>query len=218
MAAVADQSPSGRVPRQAMIERVARLDLGALGRDYLARARAAGADRGRFIDKMPLNYLYCGMIARALPNAKIVHVSRHPLASCYAIHKTLFKDGYPFAYDLGELARYYVAYRRLMEHWQQALTGRLYLLEYEALIADPLGQSRRLVDFCGLGWNEACANFEDNSFPVTTASAAQVRRPVYHSSVSLWRNYREQLSTLAMQLQDAGILVTEKTAAAAGAV
>lgn len=205
MAAVVRHSRSGPVPRRTMIERAATLNFSALGRDYLARARAAGAENGRFIDKMPLNYLYCGLIARALPNARIVHVRRHPMASCYAIHKTLFKDGYPFAYDLDELARYYIAYRRLMTHWENVLPGRLYTLEYEALIADQARESSRLLKFCGLDWHDACAQFERNGAPATSASAAQVRRPLYRSSVSMWKHYRRELSTLALQLEDGGI-------------
>lgn len=218
MAAVTRRGASGQVSRRILIERAATLDCSALGRDYLTRARAAGADSGRFTDKMPLNYLYCGLIARALPNARIVHVSRHPIASCHAIHKTLFKDGYPFAYDLDELARYYIGYRRLMAHWQQALPGRLYTLEYEKLVADQFGESRRLLEFCGLDWHEACAHFEDNSSPVTSASAAQVRRSLYRTSVSQWQNYRSQLSTLALQLQDAGVCLGDGVIAAAGAI
>ncbi len=218
MAAVSRRDALAQLPRRTMIERAATLDCAAVGVDYLARARAAGADSGRFIDKMPLNYLYCGLIARALPNARIVHVSRHPMASCHAIHKTLFKDGYPFAYDLDELARYYIGYRRLMAHWQQALPGRLYTIEYEKLVGNQLAETRRLLEFCGLDWHDACAHFERNAAAATSASAAQVRRPLYRTSVSLWQNYRQQLSTLALQLQDAGIGLGDEAPATAGAI
>jgi hypothetical protein len=218
MGAVSHRRASESVPRRTMIERAATLDFNALGRDYLARARAAGAVGGRFIDKMPLNYLYCALIARSLPNAKIVHVRRHPMASCYAIHKTLFKDGYPFAYDLGELARYYIAYRRLMAHWQRALPGHLYTLDYEALVAGQTGETRRLLEFCGLEWHDACMHFQHNRAPVTSASAAQVRRPMYHSSIWQWRHYRRELSTLALQLEDAGIPLGDDMTAAVEAI
>ncbi len=209
VAGVSARSQGARPARRELVAGSARLDFGLLGRDYLARARAAGASEGRFIDKMPLNYLYCGLIARALPNARIVHVYRHPLAACHAVHKTLFQDAYPFAYDLAELGRYYVAYRRLMAHWEGALPGRIHSLQYEELVADQPGQTRKLLSYCGLEWQEACARFERNPAPVTTASAAQVRRPLYRSSVSLWQRYRQQLCGLAQQLRDAGIPLGE---------
>lgn len=191
--------------RQQLVARSAALDFRALGLDYLARARAAGAPSGRFIDKMPLNYLYCGLIRRALPAAAIVHVSRSPMAVCYAMYKTLFRDAYPFSYDLGDLASYYVAYRRLMSHWQDTLPQGLHTLRYEQLVQDQLEQTRALLQFCGLEWQEACTQFHRNPSATTTASAVQVRRPLYDSSVYLWRHYTRQLAGLAERLRAAGI-------------
>jgi tetratricopeptide (TPR) repeat protein len=191
--------------RRELIARSAALDFPALGRDYLARVRSAAAPGIRFTDKMPLNYLYCGLIRQALPNAKIVHLTRHPLAACYSMYKTLFKDGYPFSYDLDEIGRYYIAYRRLMDHWQAAMPHVIHTVSYEAVVADQLGQTRRLLDFCGLEWQDACIDFHRNPSPTTTASAAQVRRRMYDSSVSLWRHYTAQLAELNDQLRAAGI-------------
>jgi len=205
--AVRGQSGRSHMSRQEMVAASANLDFAALGRDYLERARAAGAAGFCFIDKMPLNYLYCGMIRRALPNAKIVHVSRSPMAACYAMYKTLFEDAYPFSYDLAEIGRYYLAYRRLMEHWQLTLPGAIYSLSYEALIADQLGQTRKLLDFCGLEWQQACAQFHDNPAATTTASAVQVRQPIYDSSVSQWRHYQAQLAPLSRELSAGGVRV-----------
>jgi hypothetical protein len=159
----------------------------------------------RFTDKMPLNYLYCGLIRRALPNAKIVHVTRRPMAACYAMYKTLFKDGYPFSYDLEEIGRYYVGYRRLMDHWQATMPGVIYPLSYEALIADQRGETRKLLDFCGLEWQDSCLEFHRNPQPTTTASAAQVRQRLYDSSVSQWRHYAAELAELRSLLSAAGI-------------
>jgi tetratricopeptide (TPR) repeat protein len=193
--------------RRELIAAAAQLDCAALGRDYLQRARRAGAEGERCIDKMPLNYLYCGWIRRALPNARIVHVSREPLAACYAMYKTLFEDAYPFSYDLGDIGRYYLGYRRLMEHWQRLMPATILSLRYEALIADQLGESRRLLQFCGLDWQPACAEFQHNPAASTTASAAQVRRPLYDTSVSQWRHYQAQLAELRALLIDAGIHV-----------
>jgi tetratricopeptide (TPR) repeat protein len=191
--------------RQEMVAQSASMDFAALGHDYLRRARLEADVSGRFIDKMPLNYLYCGLIRRALPDAKIVHVTRHPMAVCYAMYKTLFKDAYPFSYDLGEIARYYIGYRRLMTHWAASLAGQVYTLSYEALIADQLGETRKLLEFCGLEWQEACVRFHENPAASATASAAQVRRPIYASSVAQWRHYEAQLAGLRAQLAAAGV-------------
>jgi hypothetical protein len=175
-----------------------------LGGEYLARARAiVGVEM--FTDKMPLNYLYCGIIHRALPDAKIVHLTRHPMAAGYAMFKTLFKDGYPFSYDLADIGRYYAAYRRLMDHWEAVMPGCIHQVEYERLVADQAGETRRLLDFCGLGWEEACLEFHRNAGATTTASASQIRRPIYDSSVSQWRHYAVQLAPLRDQLTAAGI-------------
>jgi len=154
---------------------------------------------------MPLNYLYCGLIRRALPQARIVHATRYPLAVCYAMYKTLFQQGYPFSYDLEEIGKYYLGYRRLMRHWHETLPGCIHDLSYEALVADPQAETRRLLEFCGLDWQEACLSFERNPTPTSTASASQVRRPLYASAVDLWRNYAEQLATLRGQLESGGV-------------
>ena len=203
--AVGRRSGAAQLARRELVAGSASLDFAALGRDYLARVPAVPAHARRFIDKMPLNYLYCGLIRRALPNAKIVHLTRQPMAQCYAMYKTLFKDGYPFSYDLGEIARYYIAYRRLMDHWHATLPGAILTMSYEALIEDQLAQTRELLDFCGLGWQDACAEFHRNPAPSTTASAVQVRRPLYDTSVSQWRRYASHLAPLTEQLRAAGI-------------
>ena len=205
VAAVSRGSQPAPLTRQQLIARSALVDFAALGQDYLGRVNALGIRSDCFTDKMPLNYLYCGLIRRALPNARIVHVRRNPMAACYSIYKTLFQDGYPFSYDLQELGRYYVAYRRLMRHWSETLPGGIHELQYEELVADPVQQTRRLLEFCGLDWEDACADFHANAAPITTASAAQVRRPLYSTSVSQWRNYATQLAPLHDLLQEAGI-------------
>ena len=191
------------VPRREVISLSATLDFAALGRDYLRRARELHG--GRFIDKMPLNYLYCGLIARALPGAKIIHMTRHPMAAGYAMYKTLFKDGYPFSYDLADIARYYIGYRRLMDHWRTTMPGAIYDLSYERLVSDRVGETRKLLEFCGLDWQDSCADFERNPSASTTASAAQVRRPMYDSSVAQWRHYSAELAPLSEALTQAGI-------------
>jgi tetratricopeptide (TPR) repeat protein len=203
--AVRRRSGGAASSRRELVARSAGVDFAALGRDYLGRVPQLPAGALRFTDKMPLNYLYLGLIHRALPHAKIVHVIRQPMAVCYAMYKTLFKDGYPFSYDLSEIGRYYLAYRRLMDHWQATLPGAIHCVRYEALVQDQVGESRRLLDFCGLEWQEACAEFHRNAAPTTTASAVQVRRRIYDSSVSQWRHYAAHLAGLEEQLHAAGI-------------
>jgi hypothetical protein len=193
------------LPRPELIAGSRELDFAALGADYLERTRPATSHRRRFTDKMPLNYLYCGLIRRALPNARIVHVRRHPMASCYAMFKTLFKDGYPFSYDLNEIAQYYVGYRRLMDHWRQSMPGAIHDISYERLVRDLEGESRRLLSACGLEWQDSCLEFHRNPTATTTASAAQVRRPLYDSSLAQWRHYEQQLEPLRARLLAAGI-------------
>ena len=204
VARVSLQNGGARLPRRELVACSAHIDFEALGEEYLTRARAVGGP-GLFIDKMPLNYLYCGIIRRALPEAKIVHLARHPMAACYAIFKTLFKDGYPFSYDLEEIGLYYIAYRRLMQHWDTAMPGLIHHVEYEKLVADQTGETRRLLSFCDLAWEDACLDFHRNAAPATTASASQIRRPLYDSSVAQWRHYATQLAGLRAQLIAAGI-------------
>ena len=193
------------VPRRELVARSAQLDFDALGRDYLSKVGATGIAAARFTDKMPLNYLYCGLIHRALPKARIVHVRRSPMAACFAIYKKLFQDGYPFSYDLDELGRYYIAYRRLMAHWTATLPGLIHEMSYEALVADQRQETQRLLAFCGLEWQDACLEFHANPAPSTTASAAQVRHRLHNNAVSQWRQYASQLEPLRRQLEAAGI-------------
>lgn len=202
--AVRQRSGQAQLPRRELVALSATLDFGPLGQDYLRRARAAFDGSGRFIDKMPLNYLYCGLIRLALPDAKIIHVTRHPMAVGYAMYKTLFKDGYPFSYDLTEISRYYAAYRRLMRHWEATMPGGIHQLRYEDLVTNQLEETRKLLEYCGLEWQDACIAFHENPMASTTASASQVRRPIYHSSVQQWRHYEQQLCELRQGLASAG--------------
>ena len=193
------------LPRQELVARSAGLDFTALGHAYLECTRLGVATSLRISDKMPLNYLYCGLIHRALPNAKIVHMTRHPMAAGYAMYKTLFKDAYPFSYDLEEIGRYYVAYRRLMDHWQTSLPGVIHEVSYEALVTDQHRETAKLLEFCGLDWQEACVDFHRNVAATTTASAVQVRQPMYRTSLSQWRHYEKELQPLATILRAAGL-------------
>lgn len=189
-----------------LVRRTAAIDFQALGRDYCGTLAADGAMR--VVDKTPGNFLYLALIAAALPQARIVHLRRHPMDACYAMYKTLFRMAYPFSYDLDDLGRYWLGYARLMAHWRRALpAGRFLELDYEDLVDNQEAVSRRLVAHAGLGWDEACLAFERNQQPTLTASAAQVRQPIYRSSVGLWRKYQRELEPLAARFREAGVPV-----------
>jgi len=188
-----------------LIDRSLEVDFRRLGEVYLSRARLRNMKQRKFIDKMPMNYLYCGLIHAAIPNSRMIVLRRHPMASCYAMFKMNFEGAYPFSYDLEDLGRYYVAFHQLIEHWKKVLGDEIYEIHYEDLIADQERQTRRLIDFCGLDWEDACLDFHKNSAASSTASALQVRQPIYSSSVDLWRNFEDQLQPLADILRQGGI-------------
>ena len=112
---------------------------------------------------------------------------RDPMDTCYAVYKTLFGQAYPFSYDLDELATYYTAYRKLMDHWHKVMPGLILNVSYEDVVADPERQARRVVAHCGLEWEPQCLDFHASKEASTTASAVQVRQPVYSSSIQKWR-------------------------------
>ena len=199
----------GRVPeaRRDLVRASVAVDFVRLGAEYLDRTRYLTGTRSRFTDKMPLNYLYCGLILRSLPNARIIHLNRHPLATCFAIYKTLFNQGYPFSYDLAEIAAYYIAYHELMEHWRRLYPREILDVSYERLVDNPTDESKRIYAFCGLDWSPAVIDTSRGRAVVATASAAQVRRPIYHTSRDQWRAYASQLASVAQRLRDAGIAV-----------
>jgi hypothetical protein len=191
--------------RDDMVRYSAQLDFAKLGEAYVKSTRPLTGHTALFIDKLPLNYLYIGLIKLSLPNAKIINLQRHPLDTCYAIYKQLFADAYPFSYQLEELGQYYVAYDRLMAHWREVLPGAIHMVQYEELVADVEAVSKRLVEYCELDWQPGCLKFYDNTQASTTASTVQVRQPVYQSSVAKWRRYEKQLAPLISVLEGAGI-------------
>ena len=150
--------------------------------------------------------MYCGLIHKALPKAKILHMVRDPLDSCYAIFKTLFFNAYDFSYDLDELADYYIAYRRMMRHWHETMPGVIQDIRYEDLVANTEAEARRIYQWCGLEWNPAALNVPDKGKVFATASAAQVREPVHTRSINSSRKHGEGLAKLIQKLAAAGIL------------
>jgi tetratricopeptide (TPR) repeat protein len=179
-------------------------EIKAVGGDYLSRLNRLVPSEQRFTDKMPGNHKFAGLIHLALPNAKIIHVRRNPFDTCLSIFSTNFKEPPRYAYNLGELGRYYAAYQRLMAHWRQILPASAMLdVRYEDVVDDIEGQARRIIAFCGLAWDQACLAFHTKSRAVRTASAYQVRQPLYNRSVGRWRGYEKHLAPLIEALGDA---------------
>jgi tetratricopeptide (TPR) repeat protein len=171
-------------------------DWAELGREYIERTELFRGDAPYFVDKNPNNFVYIGILRLAIPNAKIINAMRHPLDSCFGSFKQLFASGQPFSYDLTEVGEYYLQYRKLMDHWHDVLPDFVLDVQYEEVVADLDTQVRRILDHCGLPFEEACLRFHETERAVKTASSEQVRRPIYSSSVDLWRNYEAQLKTL----------------------
>ncbi len=203
--AAAAQRMAARPPGMPLAEASTRIDFAALGRDYMAGLRQAAPGHRFVIDKMPINYMYCGMIRKALPKARIIHLVRDPMDTGYAVYKTMFSQAYPFSYDQAELADYYAAYRRLMQHWHEVMPGQVLDVRYEELVTDPEGQARRLLEFCGLVWNDDVLAPEASDRPSTSASASQVRQPVHTGSVGKWRRYADGLRVLKDRLAHHGL-------------
>ena len=178
------------------------LDLTAIGRNYIEAITAFRVPPGRrFVDKTLNNYLYCGVIHAALPQARIILVRRHPLDTCWAIYKVHFQGMFSFSYDQIELADYYLAFRRLTAHWKSALPSDVLLeVNYEDIVKDQSTESRRITGFLGLPWDDEVLRFHQSPAPSATASAVQIRRPVYASSVGKWRHHAERLSPLRERL------------------
>jgi hypothetical protein len=179
--------------------RAAQADQAAVASEY-ARLALAGPPADAVVEKLPLNYLYLGAIRRALPDARIVLVSRSPLDSCFAMYRTLFAAGYPFSYDLAELGHYYVAYDRLMAHWRSTLGPHLHEVHYGELVRDPKCVGAAIATHCALAWNDAAVDIQQNKSVSLTASASQVRRPIYGSSSGRWRRYERHLGALISSL------------------
>jgi tetratricopeptide (TPR) repeat protein len=168
----------------------------SLGRFYLESASRYRTDKLYFIDKMPNNFAAIGFLHLVLPNARVIDARRHPLDSCLGSYKQLFFKGQSFTYDQFELGHYYLDYRRIMDHWNVVLPGKVLEVNYEELVADQENQTRRLLEYCGLPWEEGCLRFYETERAINTASSEQVRQPIYTGAVNFWRNYESHLGEL----------------------
>lgn len=168
-------------------------DFKMVGVDYIGKLREHSKDAKHITDKMPHNFLYIGLIRVALPNAKIIHCNRDPLDTCLSIYKNYFADAHKYAYNLIELGEYYKLYLDLMHYWRKSMPGFICDISYEELIADQEGVTAKLLEQCGLPWDESCLSFHKSERSVQTASSSQVRQPIYSSSVKLAERYGDSL-------------------------
>lgn len=192
---------SGHRPYPEMLLDGDAADIAYFGHSVAKRLAAHWPQSLRVTDKMPSNFFFLGLLRLAMPNAKFIHARRNPADTCLSCYSKLFAGEINFTYDLGELGRYYAAYDRLMQHWRQILPAGSFLdVDYESLVADVEGQTRRILDYCGLTWDPAVLEFHSNDRPIKTASALQIRQPIYGSSVERWRNYEKHLGPLLKEL------------------
>lgn len=201
-------TPAADMLSPALIDRCHQLDWERLGLRYVDSTRPQTANKPRFIDKLPHNFLYVGFIANALPNARIICLRRDPMDTCLSNFRELFAANSPFhrySFDLLDIGRFYIQFERMMTHWRHVLPERVLEVDYEALVAEQEVTSRRLLAHCDLPWDDACLKFDQNRAAVATASTVQVREPIYRSSIGRWKAYGALLEPLERLLNDAGI-------------
>lgn len=192
--------PEARYPFA--LTRLGREEMSNLAQKYVGGLSRRAPETPHVTDKMPANFLYLGLIHALMPGARIIHTVRDPVDTCVSCFTRLFDRAQLHSYDQVEVARYYNAYRRLMEHWRSVLPEDAFLdLEYETLVAHFEPQARRLIDWCGLSWNDACLTPHETRRSIRTASVTQVREPVYTSSVAKWRAYEVHLDPMIQTLE-----------------
>ena len=212
LARLAGKDPDARLDAD-LIDAGLKISAALLGERYLASTRPMTAMKPRFIDKRPHNFLHLGFIARALPKASIICLRRDPLDTCLSNFREPFNPQSPvhgYAFDLLDIGHYYIQFERLMAHWRAALPGRVLEVDYEAIVADQERSSRRLLEHCGLPWNDNCLHFERNTAASATASATQVRSPIYDTAVKRWHHYRRELAPLRELLEKSGIAIGDE--------
>jgi len=171
-------------------------DVLALGQRYMRSTMRYRTGKPFFIDKMPNNFSHIGFLHLILPNARVINARRHPLDSCLGCFKQLFYKGQSYTYDFFELGQYYLQYQAIMDHWHELLPGKVLDVNYEDMVADQEGQTRRILDYLGLPFEEQCLRFWETERPINTASSEQVRRPIYSSGVNFWKNYEPWIGEL----------------------
>jgi len=185
---------------ETVIDRLPRIDYAGLGRRYLDQTQWRADGKRYFTDKLPRNWMVGGLIAKSLPQAKLVHLVRDPMDVCFSNFRVMFADAFAHIYDLDALASHYRDYRRVMDHWHAAMPGRILDVVYADLVKDPETTMRRVLDFCGLAWDPACIDLTKNESAVATLSTAQVREPIHARAIKEWMRYEKQLEPLKRAL------------------
>lgn len=170
------------------------------GQQFIDDTRAYRGSAPYFIDKMPNNFFHVGLIRLILPKAKVIDARRHPMACCFSGYKQLFGEGQEFSYGLADIGNYYRQYVKLMDHWDEVLPGFVHRVQYEDVVGDLESEVGKLLDFCGLDFEEACVNYHKTERSIRTPSAEQVRQPIYKSGVDQWRNFEQWLEPLKESL------------------
>jgi tetratricopeptide (TPR) repeat protein len=195
-------------PRQftaALLRKAATADASAIGHAYIESVAPLKGDAAHIIDKLPSNFFYLPVILAALPNARILHVRRNAADTCLAIFKQLFADAYLYSYDLGELARHYVRYHRLMNTWRESFPERFVDVDYESLVSDTEDTLRPVLQYIGLSWNPDCLDYFKRAAHSSTASAVQVQEAPHRRSIGRWKQHEQALQPVLEILAAAGI-------------
>ena len=183
-----------------ILGRVPTLDFAEVGTRYLAQTQWRAGDKRFYVDKMPINWMQAGFIRRALPQARIVHMTRDPMDVCFSNYRAYFGNGYAYSYEFNALIAHYRSYRRVMEHWHRAMPGQILDVDYAGLVANPQAVAARVLEFCGLPYEPDCINLSRNDSAVATLSAAQVREPIHRRAHGQWRRYAASLQPLSAAL------------------
>jgi|TARA_B110001450_G_scaffold255015_1_gene281567 tetratricopeptide (TPR) repeat protein len=200
-------SKGGKWPLKKVLASAPSFDFKSLGKSYIELTRPRTGQTLFFIDKMPENFLYLGFINKALPNAKFIHISRDPLDTCLSNFKMLFgAEMYPYSYNMDTLAAYYYQYQKLMKYWNDAFGNKILNINYEDLIQDPTSQFSAIFQHCHLQWQEERLKYHQKNTPVGTASTAQVRQPIYTTSIKKWQKFEPHIAPLKQSLGKLGVI------------
>ncbi len=187
------------------LEKIAAVNFNAIGERYMALSRDLLACTGIFTDKLPLNALFVPVILAAIPNARIIQVTRNAMGTAFSNFKMLFSRGYDYSYSLDDIAAYMPVYQQMMNQWQQTYGERIHTVNYETLVAQPENTVRSMLDFCNLSWEPACLAFHNQAGATQTASASQIKEPLHSRFVGQWRHYEDSLSSLKQSLEAQGL-------------
>jgi tetratricopeptide (TPR) repeat protein len=200
----ATQKPKNPTITRRLLEAITPEALDIMGNNYLSKTDAYVEGAERLVDKMLFNYLWVGLIRLILPNARIIQCVRDPVDIGLSIWKLWFSSNLPWTYDLQEIGRYYNAYNKIMAHWHRLFPGEIYQVRYEEMVADQETQTRKLLEYCRLPWDDKVLHFYDNKRSVQTASVLQVRQPIYTDSVKKWKKFEKYLQPLIQEVEKSG--------------